>query len=75
MFRGDVRIWAARSLILAGVVAAWASSGVGFVVGGLMIAIAGVVALATPSKAGALQMVANSSLVLVGLVLVGYGLG
>ena len=67
-----------RILVVAGVIASWVSSGAGFVLGGLMIAAAGLLALLQPSgslaRRRAFQVPANACLVLVGVVLVIAGL-
>jgi hypothetical protein len=78
MLRGDGRIWTTRILVLAGVSACWVSSGAGFVLGGLMIATAGLLALLHPSgslsRRRAFQVPANAGLMLVGVALVITGL-
>jgi hypothetical protein len=75
----DRRKWGGVGLLaIVGVIAAWASPGLGFVIGGLILTVAGCLALVRssgPSAAGSRrQILSNGSLILVGILLIVYGL-
>jgi hypothetical protein len=74
----DRRKWGGIGLlVIVGVIAAWASPGLGFVVGGLILTAAGCLKLVRSPGSSALggrrEIMSNGSLVLVGIVLIAYG--